>query len=86
MRTTVTIDQDLAAQIKRVMRERGISFKEALNSILRIGLGVETKASRPYVLAARDLGLRPDIDLDKALSIAAGLEDEQVIRKLEVRK
>lgn len=82
----MTIDPDVAAHIKRVMRERGISFKEALNVLLRVGLGSEVRAPRPYVLRARKLGLRPGIDLDKALSIAAELEDEQVIRKLEVRK
>lgn len=86
MRTTVTIDPDLAARIKRITRERGISFKEALNSLLRAGLGAEVQVSRPYSLPARRLGLRPDIDLDKALGLAAGLEDEQIIRKLEVRK
>jgi hypothetical protein len=32
------------------------------------------------------MGLRPGIDVDKALRLAAALEDEEIGRKLEVRK
>lgn len=38
MRTTVTLDPDIEAMLKRVMRERGVSFKEALNSAVRDSL------------------------------------------------
>ncbi len=38
MRTTVTLDPDVERLIKDAMRERGISFKEALNEAARIGL------------------------------------------------
>ena len=85
MRTTVTIDPDLAAKLRRIARERGISFKEALNTALRAGTGAPGTA-RPYRLPARRLGLRPGIDLDKALHLASALEDEETIRKLELRK
>lgn len=86
MRTTVTIDADLAAKLRRIARERGISFKEALNTLLRAGLGAEAKTARPYRIRARRLGLRPGLDLDKALRLAAALEDEETVRKLELRK
>lgn len=86
MRTTVTIDPDLAAKLRRIARERGISFKEALNTMLRAGIGARADAARPYRLRARRLGLRPGIDLDKALRLAAALEDEETVRTLELRK
>lgn len=86
MRTTVTLDPDLAARLQRIARERGVSFKEALNAALRAGLGAEARAGRSYRLRARRLGLRPGIDLDKALRLAAELEDEETVRKLELRK
>lgn len=86
MRTTVTIDPDLAAKLRRIARERGISFKEALNAMLRAGMGARAGTARPYRLPARRLGLRPGIDLDKALHLAAVLEDEETIRTLELRK
>lgn len=86
MRTTVTIDPDLAVKLRRLARERGISFKDALNTSLRAGIGTDVGAARPYRLRARSLKLRPGIDLDRALRLATTLEDEEIVRKLELRK
>jgi hypothetical protein len=86
VRTTVTLDDDVAAAVQRVARERGLSFKAALNAALRAGLGAGAPASRNYVVPARPLGLRPGVDLDKALRLAGSLEDEEIVRKLELRK
>lgn len=85
MRTTVTIDDGLAARLRALARERGVSFKEALNATLRAGLSAGSGA-HPYSVPARQLGLRPGIDLDQALQLAAQLEDDEVVRKLELRK
>jgi Ribbon-helix-helix protein, copG family len=86
MRTTVTLDPDLAAKLKKLARERGDSFTEVLNAVLRRGLAGETEPARPYKLKPRQLGLRPGIDLDKGLRLAAELEDAETLRKLELRK
>ena len=85
MRTTVDLDPDVAAKVRRLARERGVSFKEALNAMLRAGMADGTVA-RPYRMPVRSLGLRPGINLDKALQLAGDLEDEEIIRKLELRK
>jgi hypothetical protein len=87
MRTTVTLDPDLAAKLQALARERGVSFKEALNTALRRGLASGAEGSkRPYRLASRRLGLRPGVDLEHALRLAGELEDAETIRKLELRK
>jgi hypothetical protein len=87
MRTTVTLEPDLAAKLRSVARERGVSFKEALNTALRRGLASGAAGSkRPYRLAPRPLGLRPGVDLEHALRLAGELEDAETIRKLELRK
>jgi hypothetical protein len=86
MRTTVTIDPDLAARLRRIAHERDISFKEALNTTIRAGLGTQGGAVRPYRVRTRRLVLRRGIDLDRALHLASALEDEETIRKLELRK
>jgi hypothetical protein len=87
MRTTVTLDPDLAARLRAIARERGVSFTETLNSTLRHGLASGPEGSRrPYRLASRRLDLRPGIDLEHALRVAAELEDAETIRKLELRK
>jgi len=82
----VTIDPDLAARLRRIARERGITFKEAINGALRAGLGAEAGGSRPYRLRPRRMGLRPGVDLDRALRLAFALEDEETVGRLELRK
>jgi hypothetical protein len=86
MRTTVTLDPDVAARLRALSRERGTSFKETLNTVLRRGLGEATGKERPYKLTTHSLGLRPGVDLDKALRLAAELEDAEIVRDLELRK
>lgn len=87
MRTTVTLDPDVEALIRKVMRERGITFKEALNSGLRAGLSRDAgAASKPFRQRTFAMGFRPELGLDKALSLAAELEDEEIARKLSLRK
>ena len=86
MRTTVTLDSDLAAKLKALARERGISFKDALNGTLRRGLTSGGGSKRRYRLRSRPLGLRPGVELTHALRLAAELEDAETIRKLELRK
>jgi hypothetical protein len=85
MRTTVTLDDDVAAQLKRAARERGTSFKEVLNTSVRRGLEGEAR-SRPYRLRARRLGAQPGVDLDRALALASELDDAETLRKLALRK
>lgn len=86
MRTTVTLDPDVAAKLKQTARERGISFKEALNSNVRRGLESADVGGRPYRVPTRRLGVRPGVNLDKALQLAGELEDAETLRKLQLRK
>lgn len=86
MRTTVTLDPDVAAKLKQEARERGVSFKEALNSSVRRGLSGGGAEPRPYRTPTWRLGAKPGVDLDRALALAAGLEDAEVARKLALRK
>lgn len=85
MRTTVTLDPDVEIQLRALARQRQVSFKEALNSTVRAGLAAG-RSNRPYRTPARALGLRPGVNLDKALQVAGELEDAEVVRKLELRK
>lgn len=72
---------------KLAMRERGVSFKEALNEAVRAGLtATTTRGARRYRLRTYRMGFRPEAGLDKALAVAAAMEDEEIARKLSVRK
>jgi hypothetical protein len=86
VRTTVTLDPDVAARLKQTARERGISFKEALNTNVRRGLERGEPRSRAYRVPTRRLGVRPGVDLDRSLRLASELEDAEIGRKLALRK
>ncbi len=86
MRTTVTLDPDVAAKLKALARQRGLSFKQALNQTVREGLRRRRNAPPSLARYTQPMGLRPGINLDKALQLASALEDEEIVRKLIVRK
>jgi hypothetical protein len=79
------LDPDVAAKLKAIARQRGISFRQALNQAVRAGLGARP-AQQPYRQYTQPMGLRPGLDLDKALRLAGAIEDEELARKLEMRK
>lgn len=82
MRTTVTLDPDVEVRLREVARERGIPFKEALNGAIRAGL-MASRSVHEYQTPSRSLGLRAGVNLDKALQLAADLEDEEIVLELE---
>ena len=87
MRTTVTLDPDVERLIRDSMRERGMSFKEALNEAARTGLLRETRRRpRRFVQKTFPLGAGQEFRWDKALAIAEAMEDEELRRKLSLRK
>ncbi len=82
----MTLDRDVEAKLRAVMRERGVSFKQALNDSVRAGLTTGSQSSKRFRVHARPLGVRPGINLDKALTLAGEMEDAEILRKLELRK
>jgi len=89
MRTTLTLDDDLARLLKKTARDSERPFKQVVNEAIRAGLVAleEPPARQPYRLEPADLGgVRPGIDLTKALRLADELEDEALRQKLEQRK
>jgi hypothetical protein len=78
MRTTLTLDDDLAGLLKRRARELGVPFKEAVNQTIRAGLGEAAKPRRGSAPKTRphSFGFRPGIDLDKLGQLADELEAE----------
>ncbi|HMK78112.1 MAG TPA: hypothetical protein VK438_00610 [Xanthobacteraceae bacterium] len=88
MRTTLTIDDDLAALLKRRARELGLPLKDVVNRTLRAGLG---EAAKPRQGAApktipHAFGFRAGIDLDKLSQLADELEAEAYAGKMSTRE
>jgi hypothetical protein len=77
VRTTVTLDPDVEQVIRRRMSERGQSFKEALNDVVREGSGMRRSA---FTTAVHTMG-QPSVVLDRALGLAGDLEDDELIRR-----
>ena len=87
MRTTVTLDPDVERLIRNLMRERAISFKQALNEAARAGLsGEKQKRSRKFIQKTFRMGDAQEFRWDKALSVAAAMEDEELVHKIALRK
>ena len=88
MRTTLTIDDSLASELKKRALETGKPFKEVVNETLLAGLQQKAvRKPRAYRLKPASLGAPlPGVDLDKALRLADELEDVSLRAKLEQRK
>lgn len=88
MRTTLRIDDDLLRELKRRAQAQRTTLTVLVNRLLRRGLqnkddGRPTR--RRYRERTASLG-RPALDLNKALALAATLEDEEILEKKARRK
>lgn len=82
MRTTLTIDDDLAGILQRRSRELGKSLKETVNDALRRGLAESFQEStRTVVVRPHDFGPSPGMDMDRLNQLVDELEVEDYVRK-----
>ena len=83
MRTTLTLEPDVALKLKRRMAAKKLSLKEAVNQALRAGLAVEDAPARaPFRVVPHDGGgFLPGIDPNKLGQLADELEVEEFLRK-----
>jgi len=75
MRTTLTLDDDLAGLLKARARELGVPFRDAVNQAIRAGLSdvAARSDSRPRTIP-HSFGFRPGVDLDKLGQLVDELE------------
>ena len=83
MRTTLTIEPDVAVEIERRRRASGDSLKRVVNGLLRKGVRAEAEAATlpPYRTPTFDLELRPGIDETKLNQLVDELEIETYVEK-----
>ena len=88
MRSTVRIDDDLMTAIRSQAQGEGLSITRMLNRVVRAGLEVlEQSGDQQEIYRQKTFRMgRPRVDLDKALALAAALEDEEILRKMSLRK
>lgn len=83
VRTTVTLDPDVARMLNDQATRSRKSFKETLNTAVRLGLAraSETKSTDAFVIEARPMGLRGGIDPARFNSLLDELEAGSFIEK-----
>lgn len=88
MRTTLTIDDDLAQKLKELAHRTGQPFKEVVNRALRAGIDSERRAPRRQGTRVRTFQMGSPVgdNFDKALQLASELENEEIVRKVMLRK
>ncbi|HTS02964.1 MAG TPA: hypothetical protein VMN04_10610 [Thermoanaerobaculia bacterium] len=87
MRTTTRIDDVLLDALREKARREKTPLTQVLNRVLRSGLASSRTPARRRRHREKAFSMgKPSIDLRKALAAAARLEDEEVLRKLALRK
>ena len=78
MRTTLTLDPDVAVKAKRGAAKLRRPFKEVINAALRIGLDevLNPPPAKRYRTKARPLGLRRGLSYDNVAELLARAEGE----------
>lgn len=74
MRTTISLDPDVAAAVEKLRRERSVGLSEAVNTLIRAGLRVE-EPRRRFEQKTHPLGLRVDVtNIAEALDLLEGAD------------
>jgi hypothetical protein len=78
IRTTVTLEEDVLERVKAESKARGLSFRETLNDLLRLGLITRTaNATRPpFKVKPVNMGYRPELNYDDVEGLLTYLEGE----------
>lgn len=87
MRTTLRIDDDLLERLKARADREKLSLTRLVNRVIRAGLATPDGVEDKPVHAEKTFEMgEPGFDLTKAGYLAAVVEDEEIIRKLSLRK
>ncbi len=78
MRTTVSIDEDILSSLKQEAARQNLTLTKVVNRVLRRGLDENTSSKPRTRYREKVYGLgKPRVNLDKALTLAATMEDEE---------
>jgi hypothetical protein len=89
MRTTVTLEPDIAASLKEFAHRSRTTFKAALNTVLRRGLAAQVpdaKRGRRFVVEPHDGRFKPGLDLARLNQLTDQLETEAFVAKARGRR
>lgn len=85
MRTTLTLDDELASELRRIARQTDQSFKEVVNAALRRGLSQGEKPEAPlppFRVKPKPCGFRTGVDIYRLNQVNDEIEAEDFRWKL----
>jgi len=84
VRTTLTLEPDVAARLKQEVRRSGKGLKSVVNEALRLGLGLSGKPARVprFEVRPHAFGFKPGVDLDRINQLVDELASDEAARKL----
>jgi hypothetical protein len=89
MRTTVTLEPDVAASLKEFAHRSRMSFKASLNTVLRRGLAAQAPAAsrgRRFAVEPHDGTFKPGLDLGRLNQLVDQLETEAFVARARGRR
>ena len=89
VRTTLTLDDDVAGKLRELAHRRRVTFKEVVNSILRRGLVAQEsrgKSSRPFQVEAFRSAFRPGVDPLRLNQLSDELEARRLVETRRRRR
>lgn len=87
MKTTLTLEDDLVAEIESVVKKTGQSFDKLVNNALREGLAKVTSLpikAKPFRQKTHNMGVYPHVDYTKAMALAEESEDRERVKKMNL--
>jgi hypothetical protein len=84
MRTTATLDDDVAGKLQELAHSRRQPFKQVLNAVIRAGLGEAPVhyTAEPFVVEAHPCGLKPGFDDRRLNQLVDELDADTAAEKL----
>jgi len=88
MRTTLTLDPDVARMLEEEAHRQRRPFKQVVNDAIRRGLAPRAggRTHRPYRVRPHRTTLQPGVDPGAFNRLADELEDEAVLEKLRTKR
>jgi hypothetical protein len=84
VRTTLTLEHDVAESVRREMQRSGRRLKDVVNDGLRKGLGRQVSRAQAgrFEVEPHAFGFKPGVDLDRINQLVDELEADESVRKL----
>jgi hypothetical protein len=88
MRTTLTLDPDVARMLEEEAHRQRRPFKQVVNDAIRRGLAprAASRSVRPYRVQPHRTTVQPGVDIGGLNKLADELEDEAVLDKMRTRR